>query len=422
MSRLQSWIAARWVLLIALSAAALGNLRARGMQATLSAVGLATGIGTMVLLLAIVAGLRRFAVEHIASAGGNVIQVSAQADPALRGAMSRPAALRAGDELMVLASSPHFDLASAENRVTTAVGWRERQRQNVEVRGVTATGLDILGLRPRTGRTFLEAELQYGSRVAVVGADVARQLFGAASPLGQAIQIGPWPFVVVGVLHWAGDRRRNLRSGLDEAVYVPYRTAAAAFRGDDRASHLRLRLRDPELETTAAADAVGILDRARQRRGETAGSLAIANTVEQMRVYRRSVTALQVLIVVIGGLGLFAGGVGVAHWLLMSVRERTSELALRRALGATRRLVVTSLLMDSLVLTMAGGLVGLLAAFILTRLTILLPFVPVSARPDLSWLTALLAILLLVLVGLAAGLGPAARAVRVPTAQALREG
>ena len=414
-------IGARWALLTALAAEAVSSLRARGIQASLSAVGIATGIGAVVLLVSILSGLRRFAVEHIASAGGNVIQVSARADPQLRGAGSRPAALRAGDEQVVLASSFHFDMASAESAILTTVSWGDRLRQDTEVRGVTGSGLRILRLRPRAGRTFLPEELRHGSRVVVLGAEVSRRLFGATPALGHTVQIGAWPFVVVAVLHWAGDPERELRSGLDETVYIPYRTAEAAFRGDDRASHIRLRLRDPETEAQAAADAVAILNRARQQRGETAGQLHVANTVEQMRVYRRIVVALQVLIAVVGGLGLFVGGVGIAHGLVLSVRDRTAEVAMRRAIGATRGAVFASILMESLVLTVPAGLVGLLVSFSLTRVAILLPFVPVGARPHVSLLTSLLALSLLVVVGVTAGWSPARRAAAVAPSRASRD-
>jgi ABC-type antimicrobial peptide transport system permease subunit len=420
MAPLRARFAARWALAAALTAESVATIRSRSLQATLSAAGIATGIGAVVLLVSVVSGLQRFALENIMSAGGNVIQVSASPDAAIRGGTNLPAVLRAGDERLVLAASNHFDMASAENTALTGIRAGQHLLQNTEVRGVTAEGLAILHLTPRLGRRFLTEELEYGSRVALIGAQAARHLFGSASPLGQTVEIGPWPFVIVGVLNWVGEPDSRLRSGLDDTVFVPFRTAAAAFHGDDAASNLRLRLRQTDSEAAAAADAVAILDRERQRRGETGGNLRVANTVEQMRLYRRVVTGLEVLVAVVGGMGLFVGGIGVANALLTSVRERTVEIGVRRAFGATRGTVFTSFLFEAVAITIPGGLIGLLTAFCITRVVILLPFVPVSARPHVSLLTSAVALTLLVAVGVVAGLAPARRAARVYPADALR--
>jgi putative ABC transport system permease protein len=203
-------------------------------------------------------------------------------------------------------------------------------------------------------------------------------------------------------------------------VYVPFGACAAAFRGNDIASTLRLQLKDPSAGEAAVTATRPVLDRERRRRGETTGEFRLTNTVEQMRLFTEILTAIKVLVGLVGGIGLFVGAVGVANVLLVSVRERTQEIGVRRAIGATRRAVFLGFLIEALAITLAGGLVGLAVAFALTKIARFIPQVPAGARPHISLVTAATAVGLLALVGVIAGVGPARRAARVFPAEALR--
>lgn len=396
------------------------SLRGRRMQASLSAFGIATGIAAVVLLVSIVSGIHRYALENIGSAGGNVIQVQAMIDRSTKDPRGFPVTLRAGDLDAVLSHTTYFGRASAENFANGVVRTPRRSTQGASVRGLTADGFGIFDLQLARGRFFLGSEYANGSRVAVLGADVARDLFGQERAIGQTIVVGEWPFVVVGVLDWVGDPEGGLRSFQDEIVYVPFRACAAAFRGNDIASILRLQLKDPDSGEAAVAAARAVLDRERRRRGETSGEFRLTNTVEQLRLFTEILTAIKVLVGVVGGIGLFVGAVGVANVLLVSVRERTQEIGVRRAIGATRRAVFLGFLIEALAITLAGGLVGIVIAFALTKIAIFIPQVPAGARPHISIVTAVTAVALLAIVGIVAGVGPARRAARVFPAEALR--
>ncbi|MEZ5317225.1 MAG: ABC transporter permease [Vicinamibacterales bacterium] len=416
-----SWLARRRILLGALLADAGRSLATRRFQATASAVALASGITAVALLVSVVSGLHRFTVATFASAGGNVIVATAQADDErLRDTRSLPATLRAGDEAAVLASSPAFDLASAENLSTQPVTTADRRSDATDVRGITADGFEILQLHVTGGRLFVPEEQAQGTRVAVIGAHLARALFGAESPLGQTVVVGDWPFTVVGELDWVGDPETDLRSGLDETLFVPFRAAADALHGDDQASALRFRLRTTDTEASAVAEVYAALDRQRRLRGETGGELRVTNTIQRLRVLRRVIVGLRILAVVVGLVGLVAGAMGIANVLLMSVRERTVEIGIRRAFGATRDAVFAGFLFEALAIALAGGGVGLVVAFAITRMAAAVPQLPPSARPEISGTTSVVAVLLLVLVGLIAGIAPARRAASVYPAEALR--
>ncbi|MDO8834897.1 MAG: ABC transporter permease, partial [Vicinamibacterales bacterium] len=287
-------------------------------------------------------------------------------------------------------------------------------------RGLTRSGFEVLNLRHDRGRLFLDAEYRAGTRVAVVGAEMARELFLQESPIGQTIVIGEWPFVIVGVLAWIGDPTAGIPSPLDRSLYVPFRACAASFKGHENAEMLRFRLRSPDTAGAAVADTRRILDRQRKQRGESNGEFDVINTIERMEQLNTVLNVLKLVVGLVGGIGLFVGAVGVANVMLVSVRERRQEIGVRRALGATKRAIFAGFLIEGLAITLSGGIAGICIAWALTGIAVFIPQVPVGARPQISIVTAVSAIALLTLVGLVAGVGPARRAAAVDPAEALR--
>jgi putative ABC transport system permease protein len=130
--------------------------------------------------------------------------------------------------------------------------------------------------------------------------------------------------------------------------------------------------------------------------------------------------AIKIVVGLVGGIGLFVGAVGIANVLLVSVRERRAEIGTRRAVGATRRAIFAGFLIEALVMTLSGGMLGIFVAWALTQIAIFIPQVPQAARPHISLTTALVALALLTTVGLVAGVWPAKRAAAVYPAEALR--
>jgi putative ABC transport system permease protein len=253
-----------------------------------------------------------------------------------------------------------------------------------------------------------------------MGAAVARDLFGTEPPSGSTIVLGDWVFHVVGVLAWVSDPDGPSQYGYDSEIFIPFSACAAAFRGNATASSLRFHLREPGTDQEAMVETKVILDRRRLQRGETNGTIRLFNSVERMELFTKVITGLKLLVGLVGGIGLFVGAVGVANVLLVSVRERTMEIGVRRALGATRRAVFVGFLLEALAITLLGGLAGILVAYALTKIALFIPAVPVGARPHITLFTAATAVSLLTLVGLVAGVGPARRAAAVYPAEALR--
>ena len=399
---------------------AISSLRMRRMQAALSSFGIATGIAAVVLLVSIVSGMHRFAIEQMGAIGGNQIQVMATSQRSTRDARGFQLTLRTTDMDAVLASVPAYDIGMAENQGFGVVRTARRSSREGTVRGVTNRAFEMLELTTERGRAFLDTEYTTGSRVAVIGAEVANDLFVGDSPIGQIIVIGDWPFLVVGVLNWVGDPVSGATTSFDRSIYVPFKACAAAFRGNENANILRLRLKSADEAAAATIATKTVLEPLRKQRGETSGEYQIISSIERLGELNLVLTSIKLVVGLVGGIGLFVGAVGVANVLFVSVRERRAEIGTRRAVGATRRAIFSMFLIEALAMTLSGGLVGILIAWALTKIAILIPSVPAGARPIISLTTAVTAIGLLTLVGLVAGVWPARRAAAVYPAEALR--
>lgn len=396
------------------------SLRGRRMQAALSSFGIATGITAVVLLVSIVSGVHRFMADTIGRIGGDLIQVNASPMRSTHDPRGFDVTLRVSDIDAIMAGSAYFTAGMAETGVNAPVRTIRRSTRSSFVRGLTPQGFDVLDLHAAQGRLFLDSEYANGSRVAVIGPDLAQELFVQESPVGQAMVIGDWPFQVVGVLPWVGDPNAGVPAGSDNAIYVPFKALAAAFRANDNAGSLRLRLASPDAADPAVADVKRILDLQRRQRGETSGEYQVTNMIDRMAEMTLVLTTIKLVVGLVGGIGLFVGAVGVANVLLVSVRERRVEIGVRRAVGATRRAIFAGFLVEALAMTLAGGLIGILAAWALAQIAVFIPQIPAGARPHISIETAVTAVALLTVVGLVAGVGPARRAAALFPAEALR--
>ena len=399
---------------------AVASLRGRRLQVALSSFGIATGIAAVVLLVSIVSGMHRYAIEQFSAVGGNIIRVTVNPERSTRDPRGFTATMRLTDIDEVMKAVPYYDAAMADNSGFGVLRTPKRSSQGSTVRGITPNGFELLEVESDRGRMFLPQEYELGTRVAVLGADVAADMFAGDSAVGQTVIIGEWPYQVVGVLAWVGDPEAGDASSEDRSVFVPFKACAATFRGTENANSLYFRLKQGDDAAAAVLATRTILDGLRKQRGETTGTYNVISSIERMGELNLVLNAIKMVVGLVGGIGLFVGAVGVANVLLVSVRERRAEIGTRRAVGATKRAIFVGFLFEALAMTLSGGTVGIIVAWALTKIAILIPTVPVGARPVISPATALTALALLTLVGLVAGVWPAKRAAAVYPAEALR--
>jgi putative ABC transport system permease protein len=230
------------------------------------------------------------------------------------------------------------------------------------------------------GSFFNKAELQQNAQVVILGPAIARKLFGSENPLGQTIQMSNFSFQVVGVMQAKG---AFMGVNPDEAVYVPITTAATYLVGRRSPSgipidYLELSAQDQESIRAAAFQTINILTRRRNKKDFT----VVANKSVQDLVSQVT-TIMSLVLAAIASISLLVGGIGIMNIMLVSVTERTHEIGLRKAIGATERAILTQFLIEAIILSVAGGLVGtgigVGGALAVSFFTPLQPTVPVGA-------------------------------------------
>jgi putative ABC transport system permease protein len=293
--------------------------------------------------------------------------------------------------------------------------------------GVTPAVGPIRNFVVAEGRFINPADLAARRKVVVIGAKVEQRLFGRRSALGRTIRIDGHPFRVVGVSAMKGQQMNNMGPNDDEQALMPLTTAQALFTRNDDINYV---LYDPLTRDHGVASIQrvrSLIARHHDFEHDSEESLVFFNMADGIRLLNVILTALQVFMIACGVLTLAAGAVGVMNIMLVTVAERTRELGLRKALGATNRDLFVQLVCDTLVITVAAGIGGFaFGGAIIFGLQALRGSNPQAeflvGKVQFSPQLAAVAFVVLVTVGVLAALVPAFRAARLDPAAALREG
>jgi putative ABC transport system permease protein len=271
------------------------------------------------------------------------------------------------------------------------------------------------------GRFLNDVDIQDKRKVCVIGEPVARFLFGTADDvIGRWLEINRIPFQVVGVFTDEGGE------GEREKIYIPITTAQTAFNGADHVHQTMFTL-SPDVTVAeskrVARSALEALAAAHHFSPEDTQAVRVNNNAEQFENFLQIFLGIRVFVVFMGICSLVAGVIGVSNIMMIVVRERTREIGVRKALGATPSHIVTSIVQESVFITTVAGYLGLVAGIgALALIDNLLPPTEMFAHPEVDMKVALGATVLLVIAGALAGLFPARAAARVNPIKALRDG
>jgi putative ABC transport system permease protein len=288
----------------------------------------------------------------------------------------------------------------------------EEQLANVGVNGVTNEYLIISGYEVTSGRFITDADNETTRSVAVLGADVAAGLFPGISPLGQTVRIEGRPFQVVGTLSRKG---KILDNNQDLQVLVPFKTFYAVF-GKRRPFSISIAVGSAAEVKRAEDQLVGILRRVRGTPADAPDDFSINRPEMLANTYQQLTGALYGVAVGVGLITLLVGGIGIMNIMLVSVRERTREIGIRRALGARKRTIVIQFLMEASAVSAVGGALGTVVGLGTAKVVSLIT--PLAA--DVQVLTVVAGVGFAAVVGLLFGIWPAARAANLDPVEALR--
>lgn len=399
----------------------LRNVLAHKLRSGLTVLGVVFGVAAVVSMLSIAGGARRVALEQIRQLGTDSVRIAhLELDDEARENAERKGSpgLLASDGAVLRDALPGV-VGLAPLRFVEMPVMRRGRESAARVVATNADYVRVTELESAAGRFIAELDVRGAKRVAVLGAAVREELFGIQDPIGRQIRIGDSRFTVVG---WMAPR--SAREGqpgviqlrdVNRDVYVPITTAGRNFPDplrENGISELAIRVEDAGLVQPTAEIARRLLLRA--HRGVEDFELRLpAELLAQARSTQR---VFNVVLGTIAAISLLVGGIGIMNVMLTSVTERTREIGIRRAVGATRRVILRQFLTETVVISAFGGIVGIGLGLAMGLGIRLYAGWEVAASPlDLA-----LALGVSGLVGIVFGLVPARRAARMDPIEALR--
>ncbi|MEN9235797.1 MAG: ABC transporter permease [Gloeomargarita sp. GMQP_bins_120] len=395
------------------------SLGARRLRAFLTMLGVVIGIASVIIVTAVGQGVQQATAQEIQNLGTNLLQVQA-APPRVRGiaqAVTAVSTLTLEDAQAVATQAPS---------VQAVAPYLTRQRQVTYgtentltlVNGVDEHFWEVRQFTVDQGRVFTPTELETAQSVVVLGATVARDLFGRESPLGKSVRIQGDRYEVIGVL-----APKGTTGGFDQddQVFIPLKNMAARIVGQNALQGIAISgfwVQVPdESEMEAAQFQITNLLRIRHNiYPPQPDDFRINNQGDIISAFTAITGLLTVMVGAIAAISLVVGGIGIANIMLVSVVERTREIGIRKAVGATEGAILHQFLTEAILVSLCGGLVGLLLGILAAWGAAQLLNIPFVLAP---WaITA--ALLLSAVVGLVAGVAPAQYAARLDPIVALR--
>ncbi len=342
--------------------AALGRTKARSL---LTVLGVIIGVGAVIAMVSIGEGAKRKVAGTFQSMGTSTLVVSSgssQSGGARGGAGSQPTLT--WDDLEAIRALPEVAWAAPQLRSNQQV-LSEGANWQTQVYGTQPEWFEIRDWEVTSGERLTAADVASSRKVAVVGTTVVTNLFGdGADPVGETIRIGKVPFVITGVLAKKGTSAMG--SDNDDVIVIPsstFTTKVSGGGGKYLAGQILVAAADPE-RTAPAVSAIGELLRTRHRlRDGQDDDFSVRDLAAIAAAMQESTATITSLLAGVALVSLIVGGIGIMNIMLVSVTERTREIGLRMALGARPRDVLTQFLIEAIVLSVIGGLLGIAAGF-----------------------------------------------------------
>ena len=341
-------------------------------------LGIIIGNASVISMVAIGEGAKQFTQERLESFGPNQLTIFA-GRPDGSGPTEDMAEITLADVNAIAQQAPAVLEIAPQILTQLQFTYGARSRQG-DVIGSTPGIVYVRSLQVAEGRFLSSADLQQNSQTIVLGAVLAQRLFGAKPAVGQIVQVGTFNFEVVGVMTSKGTL---FGVNYDETAYVPITTMAYQLSGRQSPNgipidFLEVSARDAESIRAAAFQIGNILTR---RHGKRDFSIFANKSFQEL--VAQITGSLSLVLAAIAGISLLVGGIGVMNIMLVSVTERTHEIGLRKAIGATQQVILTQFLIEAIILSVAGGLIGIGlgtgGAFLIAVFSPLKPGVTLSA-------------------------------------------
>jgi putative ABC transport system permease protein len=392
---------------------ALAAIRANKLRSFLTALGIVIGVAAVITMVALGTGAQKAVKEQIETLGTDLLSVYAGQDRH-RGVSSSSVRLTTDDSEALAREGRGLKAIIPEMRRGQQVEYGN-QNININVIGTVPEYVDANNYRVAFGRKFTAGDGEARKRVAVLGYAIPEQLSAnPAAILGQQIAIRGIPFEIIGVLAEKGSQGSWWNP--DEQILVPVETAEYRIFGSDRLNSITVQVTSPDSINLAMIEIERVLRREHGIRPGADNDFRILNRAEFLATMEETTKTFTFLLAGIAAVSLLVGGIGIMNIMLVSVTERTREIGIRKALGATRRNILLQFLVEALVLCMLGGALGIVVgAAGAVALSIM-----ANWNTLISPAAVLLAVFFSATVGIFFGIWPARRAALLDPIEALR--
>lgn len=383
------------------------------LRSVLSMLGILIGVGAVIAMLGVGQGARDSVQKGLATLGSNMLHMHPGAVKTRGVALASGAVTR-----MTLEDAAALTGLSSVKRVSGTVGGRAQlvygnKNWNTRLTGTSVEYAEMRAAVPVVGRYFTGEDVKARKRVVVIGITVAKQMFGESDPIGKVMKINRVEFTVLGVLPSKGSFRGWDQ---DDVVNVPVTTAMYRLLGVDYLDSMDVEILDVSMMEQAKKDIRSMMLRRHRVSIDNKDSIQINDMTEIQDMLSSTTRTMGWLLGSIAAISLVVGGIGIMNIMLVSVTERTKEIGLRKAIGARRSDIMIQFLIEAVVMTLSGGVMGIMLGSGTAYLLSTLAEWPVKV----SGAAIVLAVTFSVVIGLIFGLWPARQASRLDPITALK--
>jgi len=400
---------------------ALASIKAHKLRSSLTSLGIVIGVMTVIGMVSVIQGLNKTIAGEIERIGSNLIIIQ-KFEPVMLGQRSEEERQRKDltleDAEAIKNQCPLVkDLTvqlTPDFLQLPEVKYQNLKSDNAIIYGADENFNQVYAVYlPKEGRSFTEAEVRHSARVCLIGTEVADVLFPHSSPIGKEIRIGSEKFTVIGVM---GKRGQMFGQSRDNLVAIPYTSLMKYFPYDKSSLQFTVVPRQPGTINETIDQITNVLRLRRKVPPNKPNDFAIFTQESLLSLYNQLTGAAFIVMIVISSIGLLVGGIGVMNIMLVAVKERTREIGIRKAIGARARDIVRQFLIEAMVLTGLGGIIGILGGFALAVIIKLATPLPATV----SWWSVLLGLSVSMAVGLFFGIFPAQKAAHLDPIICLR--
>jgi len=384
-------------------------LKSNILRTLLTMLGIIIGISSVIIIISIGQGASQSITDQVAAFGTNWMEVSPvrvnarsmQGPPVSNLTLQDAEAIETGN-------LSNIDQVSGYNSKTLMVS-TDLQEDFYNVLGVSRSMFDVMKFEIDKGEFFTNDDEEVLSKVAVIGPDVVKDLFGeGADPVGKSIKINSKVFRVIGVI--------KSKSNYNKSIFIPLKTGMKMVFGDTKIMAIFVTVKDTKLMETSMNDVGNLLLSRHKIDNPKDADFSIQNAKDALSILNTITGLLTAMLAGIAGISLVVGGIGIMNIMLVTVTERTKEVGLLKAIGAKKKDILKQFLIEAVMLTMVGGIIGMIIGALLSYWASKLINIPFVLTPS----SIILAVGVSSLIGIIFGLYPANRAAKLNPIDALR--